>query len=127
MSNHPVVHIDIPGNDPKAAGQFYADAFGWQVETDPTFDYTMFRAEGGPGGGFVKVGGGMGLGYKAGEVLIYIGTDDIDASLASVEKHGGKTVMGKTEIPNVGWWAVFADPTGNKVALYTDMHPHPHQ
>lgn len=69
----------------------------------------------------------MGLGYKAGEVLIYIGTDDIDASLAKITSLGGKTILPKTEIPQVGWWAVFADPTGNKIGLFTDMHQHPHQ
>jgi predicted enzyme related to lactoylglutathione lyase len=29
--------------------------------------------------------------------------------------------MPKTEIPHVGWWGVFSDPTGNRIALYTSM------
>lgn len=127
MSKHPIVHIEIPGIDTKAAGKFYADAFGWKVETEASFDYTMFQAEGGPGGGFTKVGAAdaMGGSYKPGEVLIYIDTDDINASLASVEKHGGKTVLPKTEIPHVGWFAIFTDPTGNKIALFTTaQHQH---
>jgi predicted enzyme related to lactoylglutathione lyase len=28
-------------------------------------------------------------------------------------------VVPKTEIPQVGWFGVFKDPTGNKVALFT--------
>jgi|SRR5579859_3170898 len=123
MANHPVVHIDIPANDPKAASAFYADAFGWKIHVEPSFDYHMFQVEGGPGGGFVKVGEGMGghISYKPGDVLIYLDTDDIDASLAKVSAHGGKVVMPKTEIPGVGWWAVFADPTGNKLGLFTAL------
>lgn len=124
MSNHPIVHIEIPGNDTKAASKFYEDTFGWKIETDPNFDYHMFQAEGGPGGGFVKPGENMGVSYKAGEVLIYIGTDDIDASLAKVTAHGGKVVLPKTEIPQTGWFAFFTDPTGNKIGLYTAMHQH---
>lgn len=124
MSNHPIVHIEIPGIDTKAAGKFYADTFGWKVHTEPSFDYTMFEAEGGPGGGFTRVGEAMGLSSKPGDVLIHIGTDDINASLASVEQHGGKTVLPRTEIPGVGWFAIFTDPTGNKIALYTAMHQH---
>ena len=62
----------------------------------------MFQADPGPGGGFVKSGD---HGYKQGEVLIYISTDDIDATLAKVESLGGKTLQPKTEIPQTGWFA----------------------
>lgn len=121
MSNHPIVHIEFPAKDTKAAGKFYADVFDWKVQTDPNFDYTMFQAEGGPAGGYVTTGQDMPgqLKYEPGDVLVYIGTDDIDASLRQVEAHGGKPVQGKTEIPGVGWFAVFADPTGNRVGLFT--------
>jgi uncharacterized protein len=39
----------------------------------------------------------------------------------AAESLGGKILMPKTEIPHVGWWAAFADPTGNRIALYTSM------
>jgi len=79
-------------------------------------------AEGGPGGGFVEVGqSGVPIEYKTDSFLVYVSTDDIDATLAKVESLGGKTLMPKTEIPQVGWWGVFSDPTGNRVALYTSL------
>jgi len=56
MANHPIVHIDIPAQDPAAAGKFYADLFGWTIQVDPSSDYHMFQPEPGPGGGFVRVG-----------------------------------------------------------------------
>jgi hypothetical protein len=119
---HPFVHIEIPADETPAAGKFYGDVFGWNIETDPTFNYTQFQAEGGPGGGFVSTheatDGGM-VQYKPDSLLLYIGTDDIDASLAQVEAHGGKTVLPKTEIPGIGWFAIFTDPTGNRLALFT--------
>ena len=59
-----------------------------------------------------------------GDVLIYIGTDDIEASLAKIQALGGKVVAPKTEIPQTGWFAIFTDPTGNKIGLYTAMHQH---
>jgi predicted enzyme related to lactoylglutathione lyase len=102
VSQHPIVHIEFPAADPKAVGQFYASVFGWKVETDPGFDYTMFAAEGGPGGGFPKAAEGGPISYKVCEPLVYIGTDDIDASLAQITAHGGKTLTPKTEIPGVG-------------------------
>ncbi len=60
-------------------------------------------------------------GYKLGEVLIYVSTDDIDATLARVEALSGKTLEPKTEIPHTGWFAIFADPAGKRIALYTTL------
>jgi predicted enzyme related to lactoylglutathione lyase len=50
---------------------------------------------------------------------MYVSTDDIDATLAHVEALGAKTLTPKTEGPH-GWSAVFADPVGNRIALYTE-------
>ena len=119
MSQHAIVHLDIPATDPASASKFYADLFDWKIHVDPTFNYHMFQAESGPGGGFVQVD--EATGYKLGEVLIYVWTDDIDATLAKVESLGGKTLQPKTEIPQNGWFAFFADPAGNRIGLYTGM------
>jgi predicted enzyme related to lactoylglutathione lyase len=122
MAAHPIVHVEFPASDPKAASKFYADLFGWKIQTDPNFaDYPMFQAEGGPGGGFVKTGteAGGGLSYQVGEPLLYVASEDIDADLRKAESLGGTTVVPKTEIPQVGWFGVFKDPTGNKVGLFT--------
>jgi predicted enzyme related to lactoylglutathione lyase len=125
MSNHPIVHIEIPATDVATTSKFYGDVFGWNIQTDPMFNYSMFAAEGGPGGGFVSTGShepdGDMMQYRPDRLLVYIGTDDIDASLASIEQHGGKTVLPKTEIPHIGWFAIFTDPTGNHVALFTAL------
>lgn len=120
MSQHSIVHVEIPGIDPAAASTFYAELFDWRIQVDPTMDYHMFQVEPGPAGGFVKVGE-AGMEYKVGEVLIYVSTDDIDATLAKAEKLGGKTLVSKTEIPQVGWFAFFADPTGNRIGLFTNL------
>src|SRR5258708_18350086 len=106
-----------------AAGQFYSDVFDWKIETDSTYNYVQFKPESGPGGGFVEPGIDAPVEYKPDRLLVYVATDDIDATLASIEAHGGKTVLPKTEIPYVGWWAVFTDPSGNHLALFTAAQP----
>ena len=58
MSNHPIVHIEIPAQKAEEAGKFYGDLFDWKIESDPMYNYVQFQAEGGPGGGFVEVGEG---------------------------------------------------------------------
>jgi len=122
MSNHSIVHVEIPALDPTKAGTFYADLFNWNIKVDPSFDYHMFQVEPGPAGGFVKVGEHPGQpSYKPGEVLIYVSTDDIDATLAKAESLGGKILVPKTEIPQTGWFAFFSDPTGNRIGLFTSV------
>lgn len=119
MANHPIVHIEIPAGNMQAATDFYAAVFDWQIQTDETYHYAMFSAEGGPGGGFVGTDEGGYMQYKVDSLLVYIGTDDIDASLSKITAHGGKAVLPKTEIPHVGWFAIFTDPAGNHLALFT--------
>jgi predicted enzyme related to lactoylglutathione lyase len=118
MPTYPIVHLEISAKDPAAASKFYADLAGWKIEVDPNFNYYQFSAEGGPGGGFVAPDGKQ---YKAGDVIPYLGADDIDATLKKVESLGGKVLLPKTEIPGVGWYAFFADPSGNRLGLYATM------
>ena len=84
----------------------------------PEMDYVTFGAKPGPAGGFNVVDNQM---TKAGDVLIYIQTGDIETTLNKIESLGGQTLLPKTEIPTIGWFAVFTDPTGNRVGLFTGL------
>ena len=121
MASHPIVHVEIPANDPKTLGEFYAKVFDWKLELDPQFNYLQFDGQGGPGGAFVQIDENSPMHSRASSPLLYIGTDDIDRDLASIESSGGKIVAPKMEIPGTGWFAVFTDPTGNNMALYTPL------
>ncbi|NIS82266.1 MAG: VOC family protein [Anaerolineales bacterium] len=122
MTEHPVVHIEFSAKDPQAASEFYKQVFDWKIEHASEMDYYMFAAEPGPGGGFNTIDGET---TQAGDVLVYIQTGDIQATLEAIESLGGKALTPKTEIPNTGWFAIFSDPSGNRVGLYTGMQPNP--
>lgn len=115
MPIFPIVHLELSANDPAATSKFYSELAGWKIEVDPGFDYYQFSAEGGPGGGFVKPDGKQ---YNAGNVIPYFGVDDVDAALKKVVALGGQVVLPKTEIPGLGWYAFFKDPSGNRMGLY---------
>ena len=119
MTKRNVVHIEIPAADPIRAGQFYEQLFGWKVQTDTAMNYTMWEPGQPPGGGFNPLGEQV----RAGDVLIYVDSEDIEADLRKAESLGGKIVTPKTEIPGIGWFGVFKDPTSNSIALYTSMNP----
>lgn len=116
MSEYPIVHVDIPAQDPQAAGRFYSELFGWQVQPLPGMQYVRFQSPHHATGGFVGLGGPVQ--HQAGELLVYVGSDDIDGDLRKAEQLGGKTLIPKTVIPNTGWLGVFQDPAGNRVGLF---------
>jgi|WetSurSiteA1Bulk_404760.scaffolds.fasta_scaffold11372_4 uncharacterized protein len=48
-------------------------------------------------------------------------TKDLNDTLTKIEKAGGKIVMPKTQIsPTKGYWAIFLDTEGNKLALHSN-------
>ena len=119
MSKRNIVHVEIPAVNVKDAGKFYQELFGWKIEHMPEMNYTMWEDGSGSGGGFPHVSDDN----PAGQVLVYIDSDDIDADLEKVKKLGGKVLQPKTEIPQTGWFGIFQDPTGNVLALYTSKNP----
>jgi hypothetical protein len=118
MTNRNIVHIEFSTRDPKESAQFYGELFGWRIERDETIDYTQWDPGIPPAGGFSPVA----MGATAGEVLVYVASDDIEADLKKAAGLGGTVVTPKTDIPGVGWWGVFKDPTGNVCGLFTRLN-----
>jgi len=117
MSKHPIVHVEFSAHDREAAGDFYSKLFDWKVQQMPEMNYATFDTGDGVGGGFNPVQENN----PAGTVTVYVHSDDIDASLAKAEELGGMTLVPKSEIPSVGWFGLFSDPTGNMIGLFTEL------
>ena len=116
MTEHTIVHLEFSAKDPGEAGKFYANLFGWNVSTMEEMNYVTYQINEELGGGFLDVAREE---FNAGDIIPYISTPDIEATLAKAEELGGKTLQPKTEIPGIGWFAFFADPTGNRVGLFS--------
>jgi uncharacterized protein len=117
MAGRSFVHLEIPAQDRAAAAEFYGKLFGWSYEhIGPPMNYTTFST-GNFGGGFPD----LSEMYKPGDIVPYVESENIEADLAQVEQLGGKSLLPRTEIPGMGWFAMFSDPTGNRMALYTPM------
>jgi len=119
MTKRNIVHVEIPAADTAKAAQFYQALFGWKTTRDEALNYTLWEPADGPGGGFNLLGEQV----KPGDVLIYIDSDDIAADLKRVGELGGTVINQKMEIPGVGWFGMFKDPTGNTIALFTTLNP----
>ncbi|WP_062137280.1 VOC family protein [Demequina aestuarii] len=114
MAHGDITHIDIPVSDLGAATEFYGTLFGWQIAEPPGFEgYPMWTNPNGAGGG--------GLAPRSDDFTqprSYVEVDSIDETLALAVQHGGTVVVEKMPIDATSWWAAFADPDGNEMALY---------
>ena len=114
---YPVTHFEITAKDNKKLRQFYGTVFDWKL-TDAPMNYAMINTNAGEHNG---IGGGIGQ-SRDGKSLVtfYIETDDLKATLAMVEKQGGRTVMPPMQAGPVEL-ALFADPEGNVIGLAKGM------
>jgi predicted enzyme related to lactoylglutathione lyase len=84
--------------------------------------YTLFKADGVAS----SVGGMMSITKDMQGMppnwCAYLATNDVDASAKKVSALGGKIMVPPTDIPNIGRFAIVADPQGAAFALYKNMH-----
>jgi uncharacterized protein len=118
MTSRPIMHIDIPTSDRAATAQFYASLFGWDVRHD-SHPYTWFTAAN-IGGGFPDLHEGLAPvreNLRAGDVVLYFPSEDIEADLRRIGALGGKVLVGKTQAGEGHYIALFTDPNGVRLGL----------
>ncbi|MGA2664696.1 MAG: VOC family protein [Nitrososphaerales archaeon] len=117
MVTKTVVHFEIPADNPEKLSKFYSDVFGWKFEkaSMPGMDYWMIAT--GPRN--KSVGGGMykKMGAQDGPKN-YVNVDKIDKHIEAFKSAGGKELVGKMEVPKMGWSFIGVDPEGNAIGLF---------
>ena len=112
---NPFVHVDLSCDDPEAAKKFYKSIFDWNFQDFPGF--------GGWSGLDVGqgVGGGLGKKHDAREPTAwtaYVNVDDVKKTMAKAQKAGATILRPFTEVPGMGYLAVFKDPQGAQIGLW---------
>ena len=116
-----VVHVELSSTDLPATRKFLETVFGWKFKKESMstdMEYWTFDAGSGPGGGLTTPMGGMPPGS-----LNYVLVESVDAAVKKISQHGGKILMPKTEIPKVGWFAIYEVPGGIVQAVYQPQAP----
>lgn len=101
----------------KDAAAFYAEVAHWHVqpwEHDDT-DYTLFALDDEPLGG---AGTPRAANNAAPHWTPYVYVYDADACVRQATKLGGRVQHGPVEVPNVGCWALIADPQGAEIGMF---------
>lgn len=115
MTKPAVCHWEIMGRDGDKTREFYGKLFDWDVKRWGEMDYGMVE-----GAGEGTIGGGLG-GIRDGEkpyIIFYVMVDDLQKYLDKAKSLGGQQIVPPTPIPEVGSFAIFADPDGNKIGIF---------
>lgn len=111
------VWYELMTNDTKGAREFYSDLIGWKVTKDPS-GYEMWMAGDRGVGGMMDLPADARAGGAFPFWLGYVAVDDVDASAKEAAKLGGKVYREPADIPDVGRFAVLADPQGAAFAIF---------
>jgi hypothetical protein len=114
------VWFDLMTSDVEAAKAFYTETIGWKTQEwgGPT-PYTMWNVK-----GDVGVGGVMELPAEVKQMgapphwMGYVAVDDVDATAKKAKELGGQVHKAGMDIPEVGRFAVLADPQGAAFAVF---------
>lgn len=104
-------------SDPDKAAKFYAQVFGWGVESMDMSGfgkYTLLKRKGTKdqmgaeknAGGVMQLPPGVPHPFWVG----YVAVPDCDGTAKKAERLGGKVMMPGTDIPDVGRFAALLDP-----------------
>jgi uncharacterized protein len=113
---------DLMTPDPKAAVAFYTHVAGW---TSQPFEgsYTMLVGSQGPMGGVAEL---PERARKRGAPPHWMGNvqvADVEATVAQVRQLGGEVYAEPQDIPNVGRYAIVADPQGAAISVFHPNRP----
>ena len=116
----PIMHFEIASPNLERATAFYEELFDWRIGDEQMDGYRLVEtADGSIGGGLLRTPEGV-FPY----VTVYVGVEDLGATLERAEELGGKTIVEPMPIPGAGTFAMFQDPDGVMLGLFQE-NPQP--
>ena len=118
----PVVHFEVIGKDAEKLTSYYAELFGWEIDSNNPMHYGIVAREGNTNAEGVGIGGGVGGGPDGyeGHVTFYVEVPNVEAALAKAESLGGTRIMGPEKIMDMVELGQFSDPEGHVIGVVKD-------
>jgi predicted enzyme related to lactoylglutathione lyase len=121
-----IVHFEIPADDVERAKKFYSDLFGWKMEKWPragssssNMEYWIISTTDDKGNKAAISGGMMKRqGQHHQHITNFIDVNSIDEYSSKIEKLGGKIVVSKMAVPDMGYFAVCHDTENNSFGIW---------
>jgi uncharacterized protein len=120
------IWYELMTSDQDGAIDFYTKAVGWSAADHDNpemgdFRYTIVSAGDHGVGGIMQLTDEMRAGGARPGWVGYVGVADTDAKAKAIEAAGGRILMEPGDIPNVGRFALVADPGGAPFYLLTPL------
>lgn len=114
---------------PEAAKAFYRDVVGWGTQDMPMpgVNYTLFMVGEMAVGGLMEQPEDMRRMGSSPSWRSFVAVDDVDAAAGKVTHLGGRVDVEPSDIPQVGRFAIVADPQGAVFGLFSSSSPGPAQ
>jgi predicted enzyme related to lactoylglutathione lyase len=114
MNQHEKInYVEFPAKDLMGTKTFFQSAFGWSF-TDYGPEYAAFENQGLDGGFFQS---DLASSTEKGAALIVLYSDQLEATLAKVQKAGGSVIKPIYSFPG-GRRFHFTEPSGNEFAVW---------
>ena len=113
----PVVHFEVVGKDGEKTKSYYAELFGWEIDSSNPMNYGLIQASEGSVGPGIPGGIGQGPDGYEGHITFYVEVPDVEVALAKAESLGGTRVMGPETIMEGITLGQFLDLEGRVVGL----------
>lgn len=113
--------VDLMAHDMKAAGEFYADLFGWEVVDQDTGGgppYAMFMKDGESIAGMGQTSEEMKAQGVPPMWNSYIAVDDAEAAAKRAEELGGKSMFPVMQVMDSGKMAFLTDAEGAMFGIW---------
>lgn len=115
---NPFCWVELTTENLEQAKEFYSQIFAWSLSEFQGAKIPYF---------FVNTGGqtkgGM-MALPAPEVptawTMYVLVEDVAATCQQIQDLGGRVLKAKSSVPDMGWYAVVADPQGAVFGLWEE-------
>ena len=121
-----VVHFEIPVDNLVRAKKFYKNIFGWQINDFPGMNYSivttvatdkkqMPKESGAINGGLMK------RNHPGESSVIVVDVPSVDNYIKKVKKAGGKVVLPKQKVSDMGLYARVSDTEKNVIGIWQNL------
>jgi predicted enzyme related to lactoylglutathione lyase len=112
-----IAHFEIIGKDGAKTQKFFADLFGWSIDSNNPMNYGLVDPGANTEGGGIRGGIAGAMEGTDGYVTVYVEVADIEASLVQAAELGGTRLFGPETIMEGVTIGLFAEPEGKTIGL----------
>lgn len=114
---NPLCHFELMVSDVEKSKAFYSQIFDWTFNDTHMEGYSLIDTGAAPGGGLMVKPPEA----PACAMSNYIQVASVEETVNKITAAGGMIVVPRTEIPNIGFFAMFLDPDQICIGIFEEV------